>query len=49
MKKYKTQYEILDDFGDVVRVVYDKPTSEYEYRKITTLIFDTDSFEEALM
>lgn len=48
MKKYKTTYELLDDFGEVVRIVLDKPTSDYQYRIIKTLIFDTDSLEEAL-
>jgi hypothetical protein len=48
MKKYKTTYEILDDFGDVVRIVIDKPTSDYQYRTIKVLIFDTNSFEDAL-
>lgn len=49
MKKFKTTYEIMDDFGDVIRIVYDKPTSDYQYRKVTVLVFDTNDFEEALM
>lgn len=49
MKKYKTRYEIIDDFGEVVRVVYDKPTSDYKYKVVKVLIFDTDLLEDALM
>jgi len=47
MKRYRTTYQILDDFGEVVRVVLDKPT-EYEYNVVKEVVFDTDDFEEAL-
>ena len=60
MKKYKTTYKIYDDFGELIRVVLDKPTDKsYTFTQITELyrdspvekevVFDTGTFEEALM
>lgn len=47
MKKYRTQYLILDDFGDTIRIVLEKPSDEYKYVKERVLLWDSDDWEEA--
>lgn len=50
MNKYKTTYKIYDDFGELLRVSLDKPTDKsYTFVKVKEIIFDTETFEEALM
>lgn len=50
MKIYKTTYHIYDDFGELLRIALDKPTDKsYTFTKVKELVFDTDTFEEALM
>ena len=50
MKKYKTTYKIYDDFGELLRIAIDKPTDKsYTFIKVEEIIFDTETFEEALM
>lgn len=48
MKRYKTIYKILDDFGDVIKITSEKPSSEYKYIKEKVLMFDLSEIEEAL-
>ena len=50
MKIYKTTYHIYDDFGELIRVALDKPTDKsYTFKSVKEIIFDTETFEEALM
>jgi len=50
MKKYKTTYKIHDDFGELLKVVLDKPTDKsYTFESVKEIVFDTDNFEEALL
>lgn len=44
--KYRTRYEWLDDFGDVVRVA-DYPSATMKCRKVRTLVFDLAACEPA--
>lgn len=46
MVKYRTRYEWLDDFGDVVRLA-DYPSATMKCRKVRTLVFDTSDWEDA--
>ena len=48
MRRYKTIYKILDDFGGVIKVTSEKPSSEYKYVKEKVLMFDLSDIEEAL-
>ena len=50
MKKHRVTYRIYDDFGELIKVSLDKPTDKsYTFVKVKEIVFDTDSFEEALM
>lgn len=48
--KYKTVYNILDDFGDIIRVSLEKPSEEYKYvrERIKVEEFDINEIGEAL-
>ena len=55
MKLYKTTYKIYDDFGELLRIAIDKPTDKgYTFTVVKervclqTIVFDTETFEEAL-
>ena len=48
MRRYKTIYKILDDFGGVIKVTSEKPSSEYKYVKEKVLMFDISELGEAL-
>lgn len=48
MKRYKTIYKILDDFGDVIKVTSQKPSREYKYVKEKVLLFNISELGEAL-
>ena len=48
MKRYKTIYKILDDFGDIIKITSEKPSSEYKYIKEKVLLFDISELGEAL-
>ena len=49
MKLYKTTYHIYDDFGELIRVVLDKPTDKsYTFEMVKEVVFDTELLEEAL-
>lgn len=48
MKKFKTLYHVLDDFGEVLKVTVEKPSEEFQYVKEKVEIFDTEKFEESL-
>ena len=56
MKIYKTTYRIYDDFGELLKIVVDRPTDKsYTFTVEKEVVcrkesarFDTDSFEEAL-
>ena len=50
MKIYKTTYHIYDDFGELIKISLDKPTDKsYTFTVVKEIVFDTDSFEEALL
>ena len=50
MKIYKTTYKIYDDFGELLKIVFDRPTdNSYTFTVVKEIIFDTETFEEALM
>jgi hypothetical protein len=46
MKKYKTQFYVLDDFGDVIRIQSYKPQN-HEYKRVRICIYDDSDVEEA--
>ena len=49
--KPRTRYGILDDFGEVIRLVLDKPSSHYKYiteRIKSAPAVDWNNFEHAL-
>ncbi len=49
MKKYKTTYKIYDDFGELLKIVVDRPADKsYTFTVEKEVVFDTDNFEEAL-
>lgn len=48
MKRYKTIYKILDDFGGVIKVTSEKPSSKYKYIKEKVSMFDISEIVEAL-
>ena len=48
MKRYKTIYKILDDFGDIIKITSEKPSGEYKYVKEKVLMFDLSELGESL-
>jgi hypothetical protein len=49
--KPRTRYGILDDFGEVIRWVWDKPSKNYRYiteRVKVEPVIDWNNFEPAL-
>ena len=46
MTRYRTRYEWLDDFGEVVRIA-SYPSATMKCRRVRTLVFDTTQFEVA--
>ena len=48
--KPKTRYGILDDFGDVIRWVWSKPSSSYQFitEKVKEDKINWNDFEQAL-
>jgi hypothetical protein len=49
MKLFRVTYKIYDDFGELLRIVLDKPNKDdYDYTVVKELVFDTKLCEEAL-
>jgi len=47
MRKFKTMYQWLDDFGEVTSI-QSYPPVDRPYKKIRVCVFDTEQCEDAL-
>lgn len=48
IKKYKTLYHCLDDFGEITNI-QSYPTIDRPYKRIKVEIFDSSNYPDALM